>query len=190
MWPRGQVWKPGPASPATVAAWPPVLWFRIRVFCSRGSLIPDFINGRRPHPSTPRHDNPNRPLGGERSTLADETSAFPAGVQHRPTRRRRSRRAFNTGRRDVGVPGGAFNTGRRDVGVPGGRSIPADETSAFPGGVQYRPTRRRRSRGAFNTGRRDVGVPGGRSIPADETSAFPGGRSTLADETLAFPGGR
>jgi hypothetical protein len=35
------------------------------------------LNGRRPHPSRPRHDHPNRPLGGGRSTPADETSAFP-----------------------------------------------------------------------------------------------------------------
>ena len=40
MWPGGQLWKPGPAYPATVAAWPPVWLFRIRVFCSRGSLTP------------------------------------------------------------------------------------------------------------------------------------------------------
>jgi len=40
MWPGGQVWKPGPAYPATVAAWPPAQWFRIRIFCSRGLLTP------------------------------------------------------------------------------------------------------------------------------------------------------
>ena len=28
MWPLGQVWKPGPTSPATVAALPTDLWFR------------------------------------------------------------------------------------------------------------------------------------------------------------------
>jgi hypothetical protein len=28
----GQMWKPGPASPATVAAWPPVGGFRVRVW--------------------------------------------------------------------------------------------------------------------------------------------------------------
>jgi hypothetical protein len=38
------------------------------------------LNGRRPHPSSPRHDPPNRPLGGGRSTPADETSAFPASA--------------------------------------------------------------------------------------------------------------
>ncbi len=40
MWPEGQLWKPGPAYPATVAAWPPAPLFRIRIFCSRGSLTP------------------------------------------------------------------------------------------------------------------------------------------------------
>ncbi len=40
MWPWGQVWKPGPAYPATVAALPPGLLFPIRIFCSRGSLTP------------------------------------------------------------------------------------------------------------------------------------------------------
>jgi hypothetical protein len=40
MWPRGQLWKPGPAYPATVAASPPAQRFRIRIFCSRGSLTP------------------------------------------------------------------------------------------------------------------------------------------------------
>ena len=40
MWPNGQVWKPGPAYPATVAASPPAPLFRIRIFCSRGSLTP------------------------------------------------------------------------------------------------------------------------------------------------------
>ena len=40
MWPEGQVWKPGPTYPATVAAWPPAPLFRIRIFCSRGSLTP------------------------------------------------------------------------------------------------------------------------------------------------------
>ena len=40
MWPGGQVWKPGPPSPATVAALPPAWWFRMRIFCSRGSLTP------------------------------------------------------------------------------------------------------------------------------------------------------
>ena len=40
MWPAGQVWKPGPAYPATAAALPPALLFRIRVYCSRGSLTP------------------------------------------------------------------------------------------------------------------------------------------------------
>ena len=40
MWPEGQVWKPGPAYPATAAALPPAWWFRIRIFCSRGSLTP------------------------------------------------------------------------------------------------------------------------------------------------------
>jgi hypothetical protein len=37
---EGQLWKPGPAYPATVAALPPAPWFRIRIFCSRGSLTP------------------------------------------------------------------------------------------------------------------------------------------------------
>ena len=37
---EGQVWKPGPAYPATVAALPPAPRFRIRIFCSRGSLTP------------------------------------------------------------------------------------------------------------------------------------------------------
>jgi hypothetical protein len=40
MWPEGQLWKPGPAYPATVAALPPAQLFRIRIFCSRGSLTP------------------------------------------------------------------------------------------------------------------------------------------------------
>jgi hypothetical protein len=40
MWPEGQLWKPGPAYPATVAALPPAPFFRIRIFCSRGSLTP------------------------------------------------------------------------------------------------------------------------------------------------------
>jgi hypothetical protein len=40
MWPEGQVWKPGPAYSVPVAALPPGLLFRIRVFCSRGSLTP------------------------------------------------------------------------------------------------------------------------------------------------------
>ena len=40
MWPAGQVWKPGPAYPATVAASPPATSFRIRIYCSRGSLTP------------------------------------------------------------------------------------------------------------------------------------------------------
>ena len=34
------MWKPGPATPATVAALPPAWLFRIRIFCSRGSLTP------------------------------------------------------------------------------------------------------------------------------------------------------
>ena len=140
MWPGGQVWKPGPTSPATVAAWPPVLWFRIRVFCRRGSLTPDFMISRRLHPSSPRHDHSNRPPGpvptgcGARAALGTLTSRrhllngcrphpsnprhdhpigpSGAGVQHRPTRRRRSRE---------------------------GRSTPADETSAFPGGGALTP---------------------------------------------------
>ena len=32
--------KPGPPYPATVAASPPAQLFRIRIFCSRGSLTP------------------------------------------------------------------------------------------------------------------------------------------------------
>ena len=40
MWPEGQLWKPGPATPATVAASPPAPCFRIRIFCNRGSLTP------------------------------------------------------------------------------------------------------------------------------------------------------
>ena len=40
MWPEGQLWKPGPSYPATVAALPPAPLFRIRIFCSRGSLTP------------------------------------------------------------------------------------------------------------------------------------------------------
>ena len=40
MWPEGQLWKPGPTYPATVAALPPAPLFRIGVFCSRGSLTP------------------------------------------------------------------------------------------------------------------------------------------------------
>ena len=40
MWPEGQVCKPGPATPATVAALPPAPSFRIRIYCSRGSLTP------------------------------------------------------------------------------------------------------------------------------------------------------
>jgi hypothetical protein len=31
MWLEGHVWKPGPAYPATVAAWPLVWWFRISI---------------------------------------------------------------------------------------------------------------------------------------------------------------
>ena len=31
MWLEGHVWKPGPAYPATVAALPPVWWFRISI---------------------------------------------------------------------------------------------------------------------------------------------------------------
>jgi hypothetical protein len=34
------VWKPGLAYPATGAALPPAPLFRIRIFCSRGSLTP------------------------------------------------------------------------------------------------------------------------------------------------------
>ena len=40
MWPGGQVWKPGPPDPATVAAWPPAPSFRIAIFCRRVSLTP------------------------------------------------------------------------------------------------------------------------------------------------------
>ena len=40
MWPEGQLWKPGPTYPATVVALPPAPLFRIRIFCSRGSLTP------------------------------------------------------------------------------------------------------------------------------------------------------
>ena len=40
MRPEGQLWKPGPADPATVAALPPAQLFRIRLICSRGSLTP------------------------------------------------------------------------------------------------------------------------------------------------------
>ena len=49
--------KPGPAYPAIVAAWPPAPLFRIRIFCSRGSLTPvaapnvspnDFLSGSNP----------------------------------------------------------------------------------------------------------------------------------------------
>ena len=40
MWPEGQLWKPGPTYPATVAALPSAPLFRIRIFCSRGSLTP------------------------------------------------------------------------------------------------------------------------------------------------------
>ncbi len=40
MWLGGQWRKPGPTYPATVAAWPPAWLFRIRIFCSRGSLTP------------------------------------------------------------------------------------------------------------------------------------------------------
>ncbi len=117
MWPSGQMWKPGPTYPATVAAWPPVLWFRIRIFCRRGSLTPDFMIGRRLHPSSPRHDHSNRPPGpvptgcGARAALGtltsrrlflngpgphslihrhDRTNRPLGGVQHLPTRRRRS----------------------------------------------------------------------------------------------------
>ena len=32
MWPEGQSWKPGPAYPATVAAWPPCWWFCVWFF--------------------------------------------------------------------------------------------------------------------------------------------------------------
>ena len=34
------MWKPGPAYPATVAALAPMSLFRLRIFCSRGSLTP------------------------------------------------------------------------------------------------------------------------------------------------------
>ena len=40
MWLWGQLWKPGPTYPATVAALPLAPWFRVWVFCSRGSLTP------------------------------------------------------------------------------------------------------------------------------------------------------
>ncbi len=36
----GQVWKLGPTYPATAAALPPAPLFRLRIFCSRGSLTP------------------------------------------------------------------------------------------------------------------------------------------------------
>ena len=129
MWPGGQVWKSGPTYPATVAAWPPVLWFRIRVFCSRGSLTPDFMIGPRPHPSNPRHDHPIGPqcpsppdvaraplwerrrprrhlLNGCRPHPSNPRHDHPigpsgAGVQHRPTRRRRSRGGADPGRLTV-----------------------------------------------------------------------------------------
>ena len=98
MWPGGQVWKPGPTSPATVAAWPPVWWFRIRVFCRRGSLTPDFMIGRRLHPSSPRHDRTNRPPGpvptgrGARAALGTPTSSsaslkWPQATRFKPPTR-------------------------------------------------------------------------------------------------------
>ena len=33
---KGQLWKPGPAYPATVAAWPPAWWFRIWIYVGVG----------------------------------------------------------------------------------------------------------------------------------------------------------
>ena len=40
MWPGGQVWKPGPTSPATVAALPRGEWFRMRIFIVAGGADP------------------------------------------------------------------------------------------------------------------------------------------------------
>ena len=54
MWPGGQLWKPGPAYPATVAAWPPAPLFRIRIFCSRGSLTPVAAPNASPNVFWPR----------------------------------------------------------------------------------------------------------------------------------------
>ena len=53
MWPEGQVWKPGPAYLATVAASPPAPLFRIRVLedvgrrpsVKAGTNVPSYSGG-------------------------------------------------------------------------------------------------------------------------------------------------
>ena len=53
MRPEGQVWKPGPPYPATMAAWPPAWLFRIRVLMDvarrpsgkAGTNVPSYSGG-------------------------------------------------------------------------------------------------------------------------------------------------
>ena len=87
------------------------------------------MNGRRPHPSSPRHDYPNRPLGGP---------APPDVARAPPWERRRPRRLLLNGRRPH--PSSPRHDHRnRPLGARPHRRL---------GGVQHRPTGRRCSRGA------------------------------------------